>query len=151
MKKHIVRLSASERAELLALVKKGKAAAYKRLNAQILLKADIGEQGPGWTDAKIVEAFDVCLRKVERLRQRLCSVGFEQCLKRAKGSGRKRKLDGTQEAQLIALSCSEPPEGSSRWTLRMIADKAVELNYVDEISHEAVRQLFKKRNKTLAK
>lgn len=148
--KYIVRLSADERTSLLLLVNKGKAAAEKRKHAQILLKADEGENGPGWTDAKIAEAFDVSTKTVARLRERLCTKGFENCLGRAKGAGRKRKLDGVQEAHLIAMACSAPPEGRARWTLRLLADQMVELEYVDELSHEAVRQLLKKRNQTVA-
>jgi len=114
-KKYIVRLSADERKELKALVNKGKAAAYKRLHAQILLKADISEKDSQWTDKKISEAFDVGLRTVERIRQRLVEGGLESAINRAKQERMKsRKLDGEQEAYLIALSCSEPPEGSAR-------------------------------------
>lgn len=147
--KYRVQLSAEEREKLQSVVRKGKAAAYKRLNAQMLLKADEGEQGPAWKD--IAEIFEVSIRTVERLRERLCSRGFENGLERAKGAGRKRKLDGKQEAKLIFLTCSEPPEGRVRWTLRLLADRMVELEYVDEISHESVRRLLKKRNQTLAK
>lgn len=143
-KKYIVRLSASERDDLTEMVKKGKVAAYKRLNAQMLLKADVGKDGPGWIDRKIAESFDVSIVTVERLRLRLCTLGLKKALVRAKGCGRKRKLDGRQEAQLIALSCSEAPEGFAKWTLRLLADKMVELEYVDDISHEAVRQVLKK-------
>ena len=144
MKKYIVRLSDKERKYLIDLVRKGKVAAYKRRSAQILLKADIGKGGPGWKDEQIVEALGVSVRTVERLRQRLCTLGFENCLLRAKGSGRKRKLDGVQEAQLITLVCSDPPEGSACWTLRMLADKMVELEYIDAVSYETVRQVLKK-------
>jgi transposase len=149
--KHRVQLSAEEREELQFVVRKGKAAAYKRLNAQMLLKADEAEGRPAWKDKDIAETFEVSVRTVERLRERLCNRGFENCLERAKGAGRKRKLDGKQEAKLIVLTCSEPPEGRARWTLRLLADRMVELEYVDEISHEAVRRVLKKRNQTLAK
>lgn len=144
MKKYIVRLSDKERKYLIDLVRKGKVAAYKRRSAQILLKADIGKGGPGWKDERIVETLGVSVRTVERLRERLCKLGFEKCLLRAKGSGRKRKLDGVQEAQLIKLVCSDPPEGSACWTLRMLADKMVELEYIDDVSYETVRQVLKK-------
>lgn len=150
-KKYIVRLSTSEREKLTKMVKKGKIAAYKRLNAQMLLKADIGEDGPGWTDRKIAESYDVSVVTVERLRLRVCTLGLEKALVRAKGCGRKRKLDGRQEAQVIALVCSKTPDGFANWTLRLLADKMVELKYVDNISYETIRQLLKKRNKTLAK
>ncbi len=144
MKKHIVRLSDDERQNLLDMVRKGKVAAYKRRGAQILLKADIGKEGPGWKDEQIVAALGVSVRTVERVRERLCSQGFEKCLLRAKGSGRKRKLDGVQEAQLITLACSHSPEGFADWTLRMLADKMVELDYIDSVSYETVRQVLKK-------
>lgn len=144
MKKYIVQLSDKERKYLIDLVKKGKVAAYKRRSAQILLKADTGKGGPGWTDEHIVETLGVSVRTVERLRERLCTQGFEKCLLRAKGSGRKRKLNGVQEAQLITLVCSDPPVGSARWTLRMLADKMVELEYIDDVSYETVRQVLKK-------
>jgi len=144
MKKHIVRLSVEERQYLFDLVKKGKVAAYKRRGAQILLKADISKEGPGWTDQHIVKTFGVSVRTVERLRERLCRLGFEKCLLRAEGSGRKRKLDGVQEAQLITLVCSDSPEGFAGWTLRMLADKMVELGYIDSVSYETVRQVLKK-------
>lgn len=149
--KHRVQLSAEEREELRSVVRKGKAAAYKRLNAQMLLQADEAAGSPAWKDKDIAETFEVSIRTVERLRERLCSRGFENCLERAKGAGRKRKLDGTQEAELIVLTCSEPPEGRARWTLRLLADRMIELEYVDGISHEAIRLLLKKRNQTLAK
>jgi transposase len=144
-KKYVVRLSADERKELKELVNKGKAAAYKRLHAQILLKADISEKGSQWTDKKISEAFDVGLRTVERVRQRLVESGLENAINRAKQKNRKsRKLDGEQEAYLIALSCSEPPGGRARWTLRLLASRLVELDYVEGISHETIRQVLKK-------
>ncbi len=150
-KKYIVRLSREERKELTELVNKGKAAAYKRKHAQVLLKADISEERSGWTDKKISEAFDVGLRTVERVRQRLVESGLENAINRAKQKNRKsRKLDGEQEAYLIALSCSEPPEGRARWTLRLLAGRLVELDYVEGISHETIRQILKKRNKALA-
>ena len=149
--KYRVQLSVEERGKLQSVVRKGKVAAYKRLNAQMLLKADEGEGGPAWKDKEIAETFEVSIRTVERLRERLCGRGFENCLERAKGAGRKRKLDGKQEAELVVLTCSEPPEGRARWTLRLLADRMVELEYVDAISHEAVRRVLKKRNQTLAK
>lgn len=144
MKKYIVRLSVEERQHLIDLVRKGKVAAYKRRGAQILLKADIGKEGPGWKDEQIVETLGVSVRTVERVRERLCRLGFEKCLLRVRGKARRRRLDGAQEAQLITLVCSSPPEGSARWTLRMLADKMVELEYIDNVSYETVRQVLKK-------
>lgn len=144
-KKYIVRLTSNERSELEKLVSKGKTAAYKRLHAQILLKADISEQGPGWTDEKISESFEVSTKTIERLRQRFVEKGFEAAITRAKAKNfKKKRLDGEQEAHLVALTCSEPQEGQSRWTLRLLADQMVELKYADIISHETVRQVLKK-------
>jgi transposase len=145
-KKYIVRLSKVERSELTEMVKIGKAAAHKRIHAQVLLKADEGKYGPSWKDSKIAEAFDVSIRTVERLRERLCGNGLPKALERAKGGGRKRKLDGAQEARLTAIACSEAPEGFAKWTLRLLADKMVELKITDNISHEAVRRALKKRD-----
>lgn len=121
-------------------------AAYKRKHAAILLKADQGPDGPGWTDVRIAEALDLSVRSIESLRQRLVEEGLEACLVRKKPARppRERKLDGEQEARLIAVSCSAPPEGRERWTLRLLADRLVELEVVDSISHETVRQTLKK-------
>lgn len=146
-KKYIVRLSEEERRELEALVKKGRSAARKRLHAEILLKADEGEHGPAWKDADIIKAFDVDIRTVERVRQRLVEEGFETALNGRKQSRHKSpKLDGEQEAHLIALACSEPPAGYARWTLRLLAGRMVELEYTEGVSHETVRQVLKKTN-----
>ena len=145
-KKYIVRLTAEERSELEQMVTTGKIAAYKRINAQILLKADISELGPGWTDSQISEAFDVSTKKIERLRQRLVEKGFEGAINRAKHQTKNSriKVDGDVQAHLIALSCNEAPEGRCRWTLRLLADQMVELEYIDSISHESVRKVLNK-------
>ena len=144
-KKYVVRLSAEERNQLENLVKRGKVAGYKRLHAQILLKADRSEDGTDWIDTKISEAFAVTVRTVENIRRRLVEGGLEAAIGRAKRSpGAAPKLDGEQEAHLVALTCSEPPEGQARWSLRLLADKMVELNYAETISHETVRQTLKK-------
>jgi len=151
-KKYIVRLTPEERGELQELVKKGKAAAYKRLHAQILLKADVSEQGDGWNDAKISEAYDTSVNTIERTRQRLVEQGLDAAINRAKQlKVRRRVLDGEHEAHLVALSCSEPPDGRAHWTMQLLADKMVELNYVESVSGETVRKVLKKRNQTLAK
>ena len=151
-KKYVVELSLSEREELTTLVNKDKAAAYKRKHAEILLKADQSDSGPGWPDKRIAEAFDVGLRTVERVRQRLVTGGLQAAIERAKQKNRKApKLDGEQEAHLIALACREqPPEGCARWTLRLLAEQMVALEYVDELSHETVRRVLKKHYQTLA-
>lgn len=147
-KKYIVRLTEEERSLLENIIKKGKVAAYKRLNAQILLKADVGPAGAGWADQKIADAFDVSVRKIGRLRERLCTSGMEAVLEKASGRNQKRKIDGSNEAHLIALCCSNAPEGRVRWTLNLLADKFVELEYVDidSVSHETVRKVLKKTN-----
>lgn len=144
-KKYIVRLSSEERKELANIVSKGKAAGHKRLHAQVLLKADISEEGSCWTDVAISNAFDITVRTIENIRQRLVQKALEAAINRSKRSGTKStKLDGEQEAHLVALTCSEPPEGQARWSLRLLADQMVELNYVDEVSHETIRQTLKK-------
>lgn len=150
-KKYIVELSSQEREELTTLVNKGKAAAYKRKHAEVLLKADQSSEGPGWSDKRISEAFDVGTRTVERIRQRLVEKGLQAAIERAKQLNRKaKKLDGDQEAYLVTLACQEPPTGRARWTLRLLADQMVALDYVDELSYETVRRVLKKHHQTLA-
>jgi transposase len=150
-KKYIVRLSTDERQQLKKLVKTGKAAAYKRQRAQILLKSDIGPEGPGLRDIDIAAAVEVSYRTVERTRQRLVEHGIEKALERqVRKRSRAPRLDGEQEAYLIALTCSEPPEGHNRWNLRLLAKTMVALDYVDSVGAETVRQVLKKRHKTLA-
>lgn len=144
-KKYIVRLTNEEREELGRLVRTGKAAAQKIRRANILLKTDAN--GPGWTDQHIAEAFGCRVRTIEKLRQRCVEDGVETAVS-GKPSSRTyaRKLDGAGEARLIALACSEPPEGRARWTLHLLGDKLVELRIIDSISHETVRQTLKKTN-----
>ena len=150
-KKYIVRLSGDERNLLTRLVKTGKAASYKRQRAQILLKADENHPNGGWQDKDIAESLDVGAATVERVRRRLVEKGFERVLEREPQSGSRQPcLDGEQEAQLIALSCSEPPEGHSRWTLKLLAGQMVALEYVDSVCSETVRKALKKRDKALA-
>jgi len=146
MKKYLVRLSKEERRLLTRLMSSGKGPARMFTRARILLKADIGEDGPGWCDEKISEAFDVTVQTVERIRKQLVEEGLETVLRRRKYIQKvsRKKVDGDVEAHLIALSCSEAPEGYSRWSLRLLADKLVELGYVESISHEAVRRTLKK-------
>ena len=146
-KKYLVRLSEAERAELEALVKTGRTAARKRLHAQILLKADEGEHGPAWSDAAVSQALEVGVRTVERVRQCLVEAGLETALNgRPQARYKSPKLDGVQEAHVIAIACSAPPAGRNRWTLRLLADRMVELAYVDTVSYETVRQVLKKMN-----
>jgi transposase len=146
-RRYLVKLSAAERKQLRELVDKGKAAAYRRRHAQILLKADEGEDGPAWSDNQIAEAFEVHRTTVERLRRRCVEQGLTAALERQKRRRvRARVLDGEGEARLIALACQEPPEGQARWTLNLLAERLVELNIVQSISHEKVRQVLKKHS-----
>ena len=143
--KYVVRLSSEERESLEALVKTGKGAADKRLRAQILLKADVGEDGPGWADTRIAEAFEVGRSTVHRLRQRLVEEGLDAALVRKPSRQvRPLKLDGEKEARLIAVSCAKAPEGYARWTMQLLADQLVELKVVERISDETVRRTLKK-------
>ena len=148
MKKYKVTLTAEERQHLSALIAVGKAAAMKLAHARILLKADAADGGPAWPDDRIAEALDVSTDTIGRVRQRFVEQGLEAALVRKKQDrpSRERKLDGRAEARLIALACSDPPRGRARWTLRLLADKLVELEVVDTISTETVRQVLKKTN-----
>jgi transposase len=145
-KKYVVTLEVEERQQLRELIRAGRAAAYKRRHAEVLLKADTGPQGPAWTDQRIAEAFEVSLRTVEHVRQRFVEEGLESAVSRRKQRvpSRERKLDGRGEARLAALACSQPPEGRGSWTLRLLADRLVVLEVVDSISRETVRQVLKK-------
>ena len=145
--KYVVRLTEEERGALESLVAGGRAAADKLLRARMLLKANVGQGGPGWSDEKIAEAFEVSPSTIHRLRQRLVEEGFDAALvRKPKSCHRAPKLDGKKEARLVALACSDPPEGRARWTLQMLADKLVELQVVDSISDETVRVRLKKTN-----
>ena len=144
-KKFRVTLTPEERAELEAMISRGKSDARKLAHARILLQADEAPAGPGRTDADIATALDTSTRTVERVRQRFVEQGLESALL-PKPTKRiyARALDGRQEAHLIALACSEPPKGKKRWTLRLLADQMVALEHVESLSHEAVRQALKK-------
>jgi transposase len=143
--KYVVRLTMEERGTLESLLAEGRAAADKLLRARMLLKADVGEGGSGWSDEKIAEAFEVGLSTIHRLRQRLVEEGVEATLARKpKTRHRAPKLDGEKEARLVALACSGPPQGRARWTLQLLADKLVELDVVDSITAETVRVRLKK-------
>lgn len=144
-KRYVVTLTAEERSFLQGLVSKGRAAAHKQTHARILLKADEGAQGEGWTDGEIAEALGVAVSTIERIRQRFVEEGLDAALGRKKQENRRvRKIDGDAEAHLVALVCGKPPNGRARWTLRLLADKLVELELVDSVAHETVRQTLKK-------
>jgi Homeodomain-like domain len=143
-KKYIVRLTDPERVALTAVVKKLKGSSQKVRRAQILLKADA--DGPAWTDAKIAEAVGCRTKTVENIRERFVTLGFEVALdgKSREHAPRPKALNGEQEAQVIALRLGAPPKGFANWSLRLLADKVVELEIVDAISHETIRQTLKK-------
>jgi transposase len=147
-KKYLVTLTPEERQWLTALVSAGKRSALTITRARILLKADQADSGPAWDDARIAEALDCGQRTVERVRQRFVERGLEQALARKPQDrpSRERKFDGAAEARLIALACSKPPKGQARWTLKMLADKLVELEIFDFVSDETVRRVLKKTN-----
>jgi hypothetical protein len=143
-KKYIVRLTAEERTELEAMVKKGKAAAYKIKHAHILLAADVN--GLAWTDGQIAEAFSCHPDTVADVRRRLVLEGLTAAVERKKQDQPSRlpKLDGRGEARLIALARSRPPDGRDRWTLQLLAERLVELEVVDSVSDQTVRRVLKK-------
>jgi len=143
-KKYIVRLSADERSHLEEVIKKLKGTAQRVRRAQILLKADA--DGPNWTDQKIADAFDCRRKTVENVRESLVTEGFSAALNRKKRDTppRKKLLDGEQEAKVIAMRLGSPPDGFGSWSLRLLAGQVVELEIVDSISHETVRQTLKK-------
>lgn len=142
-----VQLSLTERIRLQALVTNGSATAHSHIHARILLKADAGPDGPAWTDAMISSALDVGLSTVARVRQTAVQEGLEVALQRRLPKRvYHRTLDGVAEAHLLALTCSTPPEGAGRWSLRLLAERMVELDYVETVSHETIRQTLKKTN-----
>ena len=144
-KKYIIRLSADERQMLSKLACLGKAAARKITRARVLLKADAGECGPGWTDQRIAEALDVGVRMIENVRRRCVEEGPAAALGRLwTDRPAQRKLDGAGEARLVAIACSKPPTGRSRWTMQLLADELVVLQVTDSISDETVRRTLKK-------
>jgi transposase len=147
----IVRLTETERSELETLVRKGKASALSIARARILLKADQGKDGEARTDAQIAEALSVAPKTVFNVRRRWVEEGLEAALRRKKQASpsRRRKLDGKAEAKLVATCCGPVPQGRARWTLRMLADKLVELQVVPSISPETVRGTLKKMRLSL--
>jgi hypothetical protein len=142
--KYAVCLTDVERACLRTLIGAGTAPARELAHARILLKADQGEGGPGWNDTAIAGALEVCTRTVARVRQQYVTQGLDAALKRRLPERvYTRKLDGQQEAHLIAVACSTPPTGRPRWSLRLLTDALVRLEIVDTVSHETVRQTVK--------
>ena len=149
-KKYIVKLTTEERFQLKEIINAERMAAHKRRKAGILLKIDQGLEGPGWTDDQAAAAFDCRRQTVERLRQRLLDRGFESVLEhRNIGALRVKALDGVAEAHTIALACGDSPEGRNRWTVRLLADKLVELQLVDSCSKSSVHRTLKKMNLSL--
>jgi hypothetical protein len=151
MKKFIVTLTKEERNFLTQLTSKGKHRTQKILNGLTLLACDEGEYQPKRSkNEEIARVLNTSMRKIDRVKKRFVVDGLDVALHGKKGSRvYAKKADGDFEAHLIALSCSKPPEGFSRWTLRLLADKAVELDYIDSVSHETVRRVLKKTNLNL--
>jgi len=149
-KKYVVTLTQEERRMLQEMLSRGKAAARKLMHARILLKADVAAGGPGWNDEAIVEALEVGRATVERVRKEFVEEGLPAALERRKPRRQyRRKLDGEGEAHLVALACQKPPEGHRRWTLKLLADRMVQLEYVDQISYQTVRRTLKKTSSSL--
>ena len=146
VKRYVVRLSAEERRGLEAIIHKGKSSAARLLKARILLKADVSEAGEGWSDSRIVEALETSVSMVYRVRRQLVEEGLEAVLSR-KAPARPsvpRIFDGEKEARLIALACSQPPEGHARWSLRLLESKVVELGIVEAASDSMIQRVLKK-------
>jgi homeodomain-containing protein len=145
-KQHIVRLTPAERAEVRTLIAAGTAPARQLMHARILLKADAGSGGPRWTAARIAEALEISSRTVARVRTTYATSGLAAALQRKRPARvYARRLDGAGEAGVVVLACSDPPAGHARWTLRLLASRLVELDVVDGIAPETVRQTLKKR------
>jgi transposase len=144
-KKYPVILSDTERVQLKNLIAAGTAPARKLTHARILLKADQGSEGPGWVDEQVADAVEVSQPTVSRVRKQYVQEGLQAAINRRPPNREyHRKLDGHQEARLVALACSKPPEGQARWSLRLLADRMVELDVVDDLSYQTVRRTLKK-------
>jgi transposase len=148
MKKYTVQLDERQRKQLESMLSGGKESSRSQMHARILLKADEGVQGPAWTDEKIAEALSVGRATVERTRKRFVDGGLLDVLVRRPQPERpeKRKMDGELEARLVTLACSQTKGGQKRWTMRLLAEKLVQLGYVDQISHTTVWETLKKMN-----
>jgi len=151
MKKYKVTLTELERTKLKAIVLKDSHRSQKILNALILLNCDEGDYKEDRSINEVVSSvLQVSMKKIDRVKKRFVEEGYDIALNGHKGERvYDRKADEDFKAHLVALSCSEPPEGYARWSLRLLADRVVELNYIDSISHETVRQVLKKRNKAM--
>jgi transposase len=147
-KHYVVTLTQHEREQLQKLVRTGRNAAQTQRNARILLKADQSVKGPGWPDQQISAALEVSVPTIERVRQRFYVEGLAAALNRQQQTtpGPARLCDGEQEAHLIALACSRPPQGYARWSVRLLADKMVELAYIPQLSYVTVQRVLKKTN-----
>jgi transposase len=144
-KRYRVTLTQAERDELVGMIARGTSAARKLAHARVLLQADESDGAPARTDEQVADALNLSTRTIERVRERFVEHGLESALLPARSSRvYERKLDGRQEAQLIALACSKPPAGKARWALRLLADEAVALEITDSLSYETVRQTLKK-------
>jgi transposase len=146
-----VTLTKQERKELEALTRNGKTGAKKFINARALLLCDAGPNGPAWTVAKVAEALGVTSRKLEHLKKRFVEEGLERALTRKARVRPPREIvfDGAFEARIIALACSKVPEGYQRWTVRLLAEKAIELKFATSVSHMTVQRVLKKMNLSL--
>ena len=146
VKKYVVRLSAEERAQLEESIRKGKRSAQLLTKARILLKADVSDAGEGWSDSRIAAALDTSIANIERTRRQLVEEGFEAVLTRKynPNSARPRIFDGAAEAKLIALTLSPAPEGFTRWSLRLLEEKVVELHIVERASDNTIGRTLKK-------
>lgn len=148
MKKYSISLTQEQRQSLEKLISSGEASARKLTHARILLKADDGPYGPGWSEREIHEALEVSESTVRRVRHRFLDGGIDLALNRRPQPSRpqKRKLDGEQEAHVVALLCGSVPDGYEQWSLRVVSRRLVELEIVESVSHETVRQVLKKTN-----
>jgi len=145
-----VELTRQEQDELMSIIKKGKHTTQVYRNTYVLLNTDEGEFSEKVTNVDISKVLKVGMRTIDRIKKRFVEEGYDACLSR-KPTARiyERKVDGDVEAKLVSIACSEPPKGFSKWSLRLLADKMVELNYIENISHETVRTVLKKRIKAL--
>jgi hypothetical protein len=146
VKRYVVRLSGEERQQLETLIRKGRSPAQRLVKARILLKADVSEDGEGWSDSRIIEALETSVSMVYRVRKQLVEEGLEAVLSRKAPASPAvaRIFDGEKEARLIALACSKPPEGYARWSLRLLESKVVELGIVEAASDSTIQRVLKK-------